>query len=274
MKRLLTVTTLCCLLAAFGMQTETAQAQNVQTKNVQVTKSDTTDITTATAVTTDTLPDGLHRTNSVTVSLDGQEPDEAQNTQGLKILGIGVNSDDMDEIVIVLIVFVSCVTLPVLIVFFTLRYKYKMRRTECMVAARALEAGRPLPDNFLKEPSQSDLRTKGIRNISIGLGLALFLGFLCGASLSTIGIFIALLGAGQVVTYYTRPKQQDAPQTPMPADRAQAPAQPQNTTEAQPQSLADTQPPTQAEAEQSGQAEASPDGQPGPQTAQTDTSFK
>ncbi|MCD8292317.1 MAG: DUF6249 domain-containing protein [Prevotellaceae bacterium] len=266
MKRLPIVTTLCCLLAAAGMQTKTAQAQNVQTQHAQVMKNDTTGITTATVAATDTLPDGLDRTNSVTVSLDGQEPDEAQNTQGLRILGIGIDSDDMDEVVIVLIVFVSCVTLPVLIVFFSLRYKYKMRRTECMVAARALEAGKSLPDNFLKEPTQSDLRTKGIRNISIGVGLALFLGFLCGASLSTIGIFIALLGAGQVVTYYTRPKQQDAPQTPLPADKAQAPAQPQSAAEAQPQSPAEALSQTQAEAPQDGQATH--------RAAQPDTSFK
>ncbi len=266
--------TLCCLLAAAGMQTVTAQAQNVPTKNVQVMKSDTAGITTTTVVTTDTLSEGLHRTNSVTVSLDGQEPAEAQNTQGLKILGLGIDSEDMDEVVIVLIVFVSCVTLPVLIVFFSLRYKYKMRRTECMVAARALEAGKSLPDNFLKEPTQSDLRTKGIRNISIGVGLALFLGFLCGASLSTIGIFIALLGAGQVVTYYTRPKQQAAPQNGVPADKAQAPAQPQSAADAAPQNPAEAQPQTQAQALSQTQAEAAQDGQATHRAAQPDTSFK
>ncbi len=208
--------TLCWCLAAGSMQAQ----------GVQVVKDDSTGLTTATVAMDDSLPDGRHRTNAISISMNGQEraaaDDEEDDDNAL--FGISLSEQSRTAVVIVLIVFGCCVLLPVLIVFISMRYRYKMRRDECLLATRALEKGQPLPETLFYPKAESDLRSKGIRNIFLGLGLALLLGFICGASLSTIGIFISLLGMGQVATYYTRPKRQagsEADKTP----QAQAPAQ-------------------------------------------------
>ncbi|MCD8309684.1 MAG: DUF6249 domain-containing protein [Prevotellaceae bacterium] len=219
MKQVLIAMTLCWCLAAGSLQAQ----------GVQVVKDDSTGLATATVAMDDSLPDGRHRAHSMNISMNGHESaaadDEGDDDNAL--LGISLSEQSRTAVVIVLIVFGCCVLLPVLIVFISMRYRYKMRRDECLLAARALEKGQPLPESLFYPKAESDLRTKGIRNIFLGLGLALLLGFICGASLSTIGLFISLLGMGQVATYYTRPKRQagsEADKTPQPQATAQAPS--------------------------------------------------
>ena len=83
------------------------------------------------------------------------------------------------------------------------------------LAEQALAAGQQLPPEFFKETKEGeskDLRSRGIKNIFLGIGLFIFLWALTGEfSLGCIGLLIMFTGFGQVTIYYTQPGQDGKP---------------------------------------------------------------
>ena len=77
-----------------------------------------------------------------------------------------------------------------------------MRRNKDRVrlAEKAMEQGQPLGESEmpLNKKSPDYLWRRGVRNVSIGAGLALFLWFLGADSLVGIGLLVACLGVGQM----------------------------------------------------------------------------
>lgn len=95
--------------------------------------------------------------------------------------------------------------LPLLIIFVIFFFRYKNRKAKYRLAEQALASGQQLPENFFKEAAATDIRSKGINNIFVGIGLFIFLWAITGEfGLGCIGLLIMFTGFGQLVIYYTQ----------------------------------------------------------------------
>ena len=63
----------------------------------------------------------------------------------------------------------------------------------------------PLPENLFKEADSTDIRSKGIKNVFVGIGLFIFLWAITEEfGLGCIGLLVMFTGFGQLVIYYTQ----------------------------------------------------------------------
>ncbi len=129
----------------------------------------------------------------------------------------GLLSKQMDGIMdgfkgfvwISIITIISIFALPAIIIFLVLNYRSKKRKERYQVIEKAIESGQPLPEEFMEKTKEEDdaIRVKGIKNIFLGLGLAIFFYAMSGAIfLASIGLLIMFNGIGQLVIFYTRPR--------------------------------------------------------------------
>ena len=66
------------------------------------------------------------------------------------------------------------------------------------VAEKAMENGQPIPDQFM-EPEKTDTWQRGVKNIFIGVGIAVLFYCFGFESLAGIGWLVAICGVGQAV---------------------------------------------------------------------------
>ena len=103
---------------------------------------------------------------------------------------------------------IICVVLPIVIVAAVLLYRYYSRKKKYELAQKILESGQPLPDNFLNELKEeyredSGLFEKGVKNVAVGIALAIFLWLMTKtAFLACIGLFVLANGVSQLLSYY------------------------------------------------------------------------
>lgn len=90
--------------------------------------------------------------------------------------------------------------MPLIIVLLIIRYLVRRHNDRVRLAEKAMEQGQPIGegDMPLNKKSPDYLWRRGVRNVSIGAGLALFLWFLGADSLVGIGLLVACLGVGQM----------------------------------------------------------------------------
>ncbi len=111
--------------------------------------------------------------------------------------------------IIALIATIGVFLLPAIIIFVVLYYQNRKRKERYQVIEKAVESGQLLPEEFVRETKAEDdtMRTKGIKNVFLGLGLAIFFYAMTGVFfLACIGLMIMLNGIGQLVIYFTRNK--------------------------------------------------------------------
>lgn len=97
--------------------------------------------------------------------------------------------------------------MPIAIVFIALYFGYKNKKARYKLAEQALAAGQPIPEGLFKDNLKGNIRSRGIKNIFLGLGLTIFLWALTTEfSIATIGLLIFFTGLGQVVISYTQEK--------------------------------------------------------------------
>ena len=104
-------------------------------------------------------------------------------------------------IAIVVLLFVLIFLLaPLIVVLFIIRYFIRRHNDRVRLAEKALETGQPLTEEEmpLSRKSPEYMWRRGVRNVSIGLGLMLFFWFLGAESLIGVGGLIAILGGGQM----------------------------------------------------------------------------
>lgn len=112
---------------------------------------------------------------------------------------------DAPEAIIAITAIVFVFGLPIIIVFFVFYFRYKNRKAKYRLAEQALASGQQLPENFFKNVEIEDIRSKGIKNIFLGLGLFIFLwAATTSFGLGCIGLLIMFTGFGQIVIYYTQ----------------------------------------------------------------------
>lgn len=90
--------------------------------------------------------------------------------------------------------------MPLIIVLLIMRYMVRRHNDRVRLAEKAMEQGQPIGegDMPLNKKSPDYLWRRGVRNVSIGAGLALFFWFLGADSLVGIGLLVACLGVGQM----------------------------------------------------------------------------
>ena len=93
---------------------------------------------------------------------------------------------------------------PLLIIFVVFYFVNKNRKERYKLAQMAIQNGQPIPDEVLKGHSPSELQnsndyTAGLRQIFLGIGLAIFLGIVAGKIGFGIGALVFCIGLGKVV---------------------------------------------------------------------------
>lgn len=103
---------------------------------------------------------------------------------------------------VILVLFGIIIALmPLIIVALIIRYLVKRDKEHIRLAEKAMEKGKPLNEEQmpLSKKSPDYMWRRGIRNVSIGVGLMVFFWFLGAESLAGIGGLVACLGVGQMV---------------------------------------------------------------------------
>ena len=167
----------------------------------------------------DTIINGQPSTDTLSITTyEGTDADEAGDDDtyrhrhdGSGLQWVGFNfGDDAPETLVALTAIIFTLGLPALLIFIIFYFRYKNRKAKYRLAEQALAAGQQLPPEFFKEGEGKDLRSRGIRNIFLGIGLFIFLWAITGVfGLGCIGLLIMFTGFGQVTIYYTQPGQGD-----------------------------------------------------------------
>lgn len=97
-----------------------------------------------------------------------------------------------------------CFAFPVIVVFLAFYFQYRNRKQRYRLAEKALEAGQPIPEEFIKrETGDKNTLNKGIGNVFTGIGLFIFLWAITHTfAIGCIGLLIMFTGIGQVIIYY------------------------------------------------------------------------
>jgi hypothetical protein len=111
-------------------------------------------------------------------------------------------------LVLILIFIVAPIALIGLILYFV----YKSRKDKMRLMEMAVKNGKPLPPHIVSPIANRDdyLWNKGIKQMFLGVGLAILLYFILGKFGIAIGALILLIGCGNlVIGYNARQKRQD-----------------------------------------------------------------
>jgi hypothetical protein len=100
---------------------------------------------------------------------------------------------------------------PFIFVGFIIYLIFKNRRQRYQLAEKAMESGQQIPQELVRTELQSDeyLWKKGIKNVFLGIGLAILFKCLGADPLTGIGWLIALYGVGQAVISKTSSRKRD-----------------------------------------------------------------
>ena len=197
----------------------------VQAKNRTVTENDSLGNKKRVIELRDTTIDGKTVTDTLSImTYEGSSSDSKSDKGWKHHNGSGWDWDfDLDgktsETIISVTAIVFIFGLPLLIVFTVFFFNYKNRKAKYRLAEQALSSGQPLPENLFKETDSIDIRSKGIKNVFVGIGLFIFLWAITDEfGLGCIGLLIMFTGFGQLVIYYTQ--QDRAPKNKEKADTA------------------------------------------------------
>ena len=160
----------------------------------------------------DTTIDGKTVTDTLSImTYEGSSSDSKSDKGWKHHNGSGWNWDfdlggKTSETIISVTAIVFIFGLPLLIVFTVFFFNYKNRKAKYRLAEQALSSGQQLPEDFFKNAEKTeDIRTKGIKNIFIGIGLFIFLWAITGNfGVGCVGLLIMFTGFGQLVIYYTQ----------------------------------------------------------------------
>ena len=99
---------------------------------------------------------------------------------------------------VVLVIFVIS---PLVIFGLLLYFIFRNRRQKMRLAEMAMQNGQPSPDQLLREPDFGDTATyqSGMRQLFLGIGLMIFLGFTAGKIGVGIGALVFFIGLGKVI---------------------------------------------------------------------------
>ena len=189
------------MVLALGMNAEAVAQKHrhtPRTEQVDSTKAkDAIEAFSDTTAIDEKAEDDTYVTRSVTYSSkDAQELKEVMDVMGgFAVPWVAVS------IVSVVVIFLLAPLLIILVVFY---FVNKNRKERYKLAQMAIQNGQPIPDEVLKgQPlntkETSNDYTAGMRQIFLGIGLAIFLGIVAGKIGFGIGALVFCIGLGKVV---------------------------------------------------------------------------
>ena len=103
--------------------------------------------------------------------------------------------------ILVILALLLCALAPFILVVVIIRYLINRHNNRVALAEKAMETGRPIPDDMkpIAPESPDYYRKKGIKNIAIGVGLAIMFAIWDADALTGVGLLIACWGIGQLV---------------------------------------------------------------------------
>ena len=129
------------------------------------------------------------------VSYSRRDVEEAKEV--IESLGGLMNSGMIIGIVAIVVIFLLA---PIIIICLVFYFVNRNRKDRIKLAQMAIQNGQPIPDNIMKEKQEnwdrSDYQT-GIRQIFLGIGLAIFLGIVAGNVGFGIGALVFFIGLGK-----------------------------------------------------------------------------
>lgn len=201
MKKYLIATTMMLTLAisaGAASQNHRHHADTVQITTVVQQTAQQADELEAFSDTTSTVDDSIQyaampKHTSITITEDDWE--ELFNLGDKGMFGALI------ALFIVLSIFVLA---PILILALLFYLVYKNRRQRMKFAEQAMQNGQSIPDNVMNPNATtatppSDLRTKGIRQLCLGVGLMILLYNVIGNLGMGIGALIACIGIGNLI---------------------------------------------------------------------------
>ena len=125
------------------------------------------------------------------------------------MFGVGVGGTIVAILVILVMLLIAIA--PFLVVVFIVYLIFKNRRQRYELAEKAMSSGQQIPQELVRTERQSDdyLWKKGIKNIFVGIGLAILFKCLGADPLTGIGWLVALYGVGQAVISKTSSSKHD-----------------------------------------------------------------
>ena len=189
------------MVLALGMNAEAVAQKHrhtPRTEQVDSTKAkDAIEAFSDTTAIDEEAEDNSYVTRSVTYSSkDAQELKEVMESMGgFFEPWVAVS------IVSIVVIFLLA---PLLIIFVIFYFVNKNRKERYKLAQMAIQNGQPIPDEVLKgntpnNTEESNEYTAGLRQIFLGIGLAIFLGFVVGKIGFGIGALVFCIGLGKVV---------------------------------------------------------------------------
>ncbi|WP_353331905.1 DUF6249 domain-containing protein [Bacteroides sedimenti] len=186
MKQLMTVFVMMLFMSITVMgQTSTQKAKEANKQTA------TTTVTVSTAA----------ADSASTDSVANKDEDTFKSLKGGEFESKGEHFDfpfGKDSSIVPIIAIIAVFGMPVLIVLIVSIVNYKNRKAQYKLAEKALENGKDIPEGLFSKTKETDIRSKGIKNIFVGIGLGIFLWALTGEfGLGCIGFMIMFFGIGQ-----------------------------------------------------------------------------
>lgn len=97
---------------------------------------------------------------------------------------------------------------PLLILFLILFFVYKGNKSKQKTYQKLIDSGQPIPQETISRMTQESqrLRNEGLRDICVGIGLAIFLGIMLDELGIGIGALVAFIGLGKLMAWYANNK--------------------------------------------------------------------
>ena len=195
----------------FALTTALMLCTLAQGKNRTVTENDSLGNKQRVIELKDTVIDGKAVTDTLSImtyenssNSNSESDDDYKHHSSAYDFGWNIGHATRDAVIaITAIVFVF--GFPLIIVFIIFFFRYKNRKAKYRLVEQALASGQPLPENLFKEADSTDIRSKGIKNVFVGIGLFIFLWAITEEfGLGCIGQLVMFTGFGQLVIYYTQ----------------------------------------------------------------------
>jgi hypothetical protein len=115
------------------------------------------------------------------------------------MFGLGVGGTLIAIFVVLATILVALA--PFIVIAFIIYLIFKNRRQRYMLAEKAMESGKEIPQELIRTERQNDeyLYKKGIKNIFLGIGIAVLCYCLGADPIAGVGWLISFFGIGQVV---------------------------------------------------------------------------
>lgn len=119
----------------------------------------------------------------------------------MNVLGGTIGVGGVILAIVIVLAVLLCLLAPFIVVILLIRYFINNHNKQVQLAEKAMETGQPIPSEIMPQTQDSPdyYKKKGIKNIAIGIGLALMFSLWDADALAGVGLLVACWGIGQLV---------------------------------------------------------------------------